>query len=63
MFTVTATIQSTIRTSEPVVIRYYRGDDLARALAAAATAATTYDTQYTEILSVTIDMGVTPNRI
>lgn len=57
-YNVIATIQSTLpfSTEPPVEMRYYRGENLAKALSAAASAATMDDdAKFTKTLSVRID--------
>lgn len=55
-YAVIATIQSTLpfSTEPPVEMRYYTGDNLAKAISAAASAATD-DTTWVKTLSVRID--------
>lgn len=63
MFTVTSVLQSKVSNDEPVVIKWYTGENLPEAMAAMVEATARTDTPYTETLSVSIDMGRTPRGI
>ena len=63
-YRVIATIQSGLLPEggsvlpDPHDVTYYNGDDLARAIAALASAVTTYDGKYTDLLAARIEIGL-----